>query len=270
MVLSSLWIKRAVQAVVAAGSLSIFSMMGVSTSSAITCLNDPNGGTDCNIQLEVGNNGLTGAGYTGPYIGGNIHWVSDGVVDISLFGLSQYRSDTDKWYFYQLGDVWLNLFTSGGTVTASNLLFDPTYATVTYSFYQDPNLPGAANAGGFGEFNVFGDGGNGSPASVDFLSFRLTLTGTADLWERADEVLMLNDEGHSAKGHVYVTECVDENCERTIAQGRDRNLFRADTGVTGYATWPGSTTDIPEPLSLALVGSGLLGMVVLRRRRSRP
>jgi hypothetical protein len=238
---------------------------GARDAAAVTCLNDPNGQTDCNIALVVGNDTLLNNGFTGPYVTGNIHFNNANSVTVSFTSATQtIGSDT---YQFRFGDLALNLAyldDPGVSVSTSNVTFSGNFNAPNLSFVTNPptnfNYPAV-----FGDFNAWLQQDNGYPRAVTSLQFDLAISGA--VWSGADDVLLLNDDGHSAVAHIYVALCADAQCGAYA----DTQEGRGDIEVSGFATWPGDddTTDMPEPAMIGLFGAGLIGLGLARRRRMR-
>jgi hypothetical protein len=108
---------------------------------------------------------------------------------------------------------------------------------------------GSQNVDGFGWFNFTLDNSDGYTNTVYTVTFDLTNTGGE--WASASDVLTPNADGYTVGAHVFVCDglpCVPSS--GAIA--------------TGYAA---NGTPIPEPASIALFGSGLIGLAGLVRRR---
>jgi hypothetical protein len=120
-----------------------------------------------------------------------------------------------------------------GPDTASDLV---TYAGAT------------GNVSQFGKFNAGFNGPNfaGGRDEINFLSFRLQ--NTSGTWDSADAVLALNNKDYLAVIHVVV----DSGCNK---------------GLTGFAGAVPLPSGAPIPGAAFLLGSGLLGLVGLRRFR---
>ena len=115
--------------------------------------------------------------------------------------------------------------------------------------------PGALSSGGsknvssFGVFNQTVDEKGGFTTSSTEITF--ILTNTSGTWANAASVLAANADGNAIEIHAFV--CV-EPCD--VANGAANTGF-ASTG----------NTPVPEPASLLLFGSGLVGVAGLVRRK---
>jgi PEP-CTERM motif len=108
--------------------------------------------------------------------------------------------------------------------------------------------PGSGNVSAFGNFNVTIDNSDGFDDRFSTVNFGLT--ATSGTWASASDVLLANSDGFRAAAHIFVTaaSCGNEAC------------------ITGFAG-DGGLTPTPEPATLLLVGSSLLGLGFTGRKR---
>jgi hypothetical protein len=144
----------------------------------------------------------------------------------------------------------------GGTDTAG-FNINGTASAVVQSYGQLggfgsplPMTYGSGNIDGFGSFNFTLADFDGYTHAVTTITFTLTATGSTT-WADTSSVLTPNSGGSMAAAHVY--PCADTGC--------DPNGGALETGFAANGQ------HAPEPASIALFGSGLLGLAGLVRRR---
>ena len=106
---------------------------------------------------------------------------------------------------------------------------------------------GSGNVSEFGTLNATLNNSDGFPDRLAAANF--TVTNTSGTWASASDVLTPNSKGFSAAAHIFVTAVT---CE--------------DACVTGFAGDPG-LTPVPEPVTMLLFGTSLLGAGIAGRKK---
>jgi PEP-CTERM motif len=192
---------------------------------------------DTILTLSVPNSGVTG---TGPYA----------TVDISLSGDTAtvtFTSLTNGGYIYLMGDGGTADLNVNGGYTMTTPVLTNSISGFTPSYKN--NTPGQVD--GFGTFNLSLNSNDGFGDAATKVTFTITTT-TSGAWATSDDVLTPNDGGSLAAIHAFgcATPC-------TTTEG---------AAFTGYAA-DGQQVPVPEPGSLALFGTGILGMAGFLRRK---
>jgi len=196
---------------------------------------------DTVYDLNLGNSAISG--FAGPYGSVNVH------LDSSTMATISFTSNTVGGNIYLFGD--------GGTAGVNVNATSWTLSSITGSnagtgFTSGGPFSdgGAGNLDGFGTFNQTIDTFDGFTYSSDFISF--ILTNTSGTWADSSNVLTANADGNSVAAHIFVTSSPADASNGALA--------------TGFAS-TGTTTSTPEPASLILLASGLLGVSFFRRRK---
>lgn len=140
-------------------------------------------------------------------------------------------------------------FMGGNSILALNLLGGNTVQVTANDFsssYLSQNIPNngkiPVNVSDFGAFVLDVDGDNMSHTFTTF-SFTMHNNNAGITWTDGN-IMVNNAEGYYAVGHIYIP----------TATGA--------LAVTGYA---GNGAPVPEPTTLMLLGTGLIGLAGFRR-----
>jgi PEP-CTERM motif-containing protein len=182
--------------------------------------------------------------FPGPYASVNVHLNSATQAVITFTSLSAGGFD------YLLGDggmVGVNIAGPFVMPTAADFSESNSFAGFTPGPIQ--GSPGPGPEDGFGGFNLTASNFDGFSHTATTVQFTVNSLGS---WADASNVLTDNGSGFKAAAHVYATTAPASPTNGAIATGFVAN---------------GGTPTIPEPTTMLLLGLGLAGAGVVRRRR---
>lgn len=187
--------------------------------------------------LTQGNPGLQAcAGCTGPYGTVTVTQTSATTATITFQGATQ---GTNIYNFGGQGAVAVNF--NGGPVTL--LTTTPSGVDTTLA-----NSGTSQNEDGFGTFNFALDNTDGFSDSFSTVTFTVSCP-TCNWLADSSNVLINNENGNAVAAHIFVT------CDGCTA-----------ARATGYASNGTPSTETPEPATMILFGTGLLGVGATARR----
>jgi len=187
-------------------------------------------------------------GFSGPYGTVTVH-----LVDANTATLTFTADQTHAGLTY--------LFGNGGIVAAN---FNGAVTLISSSVNLSEggvsglSAGGAGNEDGFGTFSFTMNNTDGFQDAVGGVTF--TVDKTVGTWANELSVLTANGNGNVVAAHIFI--CGADPCNTQTIRSNNPAL------LTGFVT-NGTNPPVPEPASMFLLGSGLVGLAAGLRRRFR-
>lgn len=198
-----------------------------------------------NFDLNVPNTALSI--FTGPYAKVTVNWTN------STHATITFDSYTGGAVIYLLGDGSSAAVNVNGTFTLDTQSGTNSFAGFTPGAFTDA---GSENVSDFGTFNQTIRDHDGFNNTATEIILNLIASGSTS-WASASDVLVANGEGFTAAAHIFPWGGAYDTNNKPI------NNFGTDTGFAGNGT------PIPEPATMLLLGSGLIGLAGFARKRFR-